>query len=467
MATRRDQLHSYQFLTQRVISALVMRETDPALSPLRRGVGAVFGGIMITVIVATGFGIYGILTKVGGDSWKADGTVVIEKETGATFVYSAGALQPTLNLTSAMLAAGRPNPRVTRVAARSLAGVARGVQIGIPGAPDSLPVANNQVGLPWTMCAAPGTDAAGRPLSVVTLAVGRVPAGGRSLDLSEGVLVRDPMSGATLLVTGGRRHLLREPATVVPALFGALVDPVVTGSAWLNTLPAGSAIGPIIVEGRGRPSTAVGGSRVGDLLVAETGAGPQHYLVFDDGLAPITRMQQVIVSAHSGATPVPISVAKATAAPKTARLAQPAGEVAPPASPPKLVAPAGGDLICAVTRDAAGSPQVLLGGMVEGLARATATVGAREGGAPLADRVLVPAGRVAIVRAVLGPNAGSGSYFVVTDLGISYPVPRSAVLPMLGYQADHAVDVPVALVSRLPTGPALDPAAAVQPMPPA
>ncbi|MEN3308214.1 MAG: hypothetical protein V7603_4416, partial [Micromonosporaceae bacterium] len=41
MASRRDQLQSYQFLIHRVISALVMRETDPAESPLRRGVGAV------------------------------------------------------------------------------------------------------------------------------------------------------------------------------------------------------------------------------------------------------------------------------------------------------------------------------------------------------------------------------------------------------------------------------------------
>ena len=42
MASRRDQLQSYQFLVHRTISAFVMRQTDPATSPLRRGVGAVF-----------------------------------------------------------------------------------------------------------------------------------------------------------------------------------------------------------------------------------------------------------------------------------------------------------------------------------------------------------------------------------------------------------------------------------------
>src|SRR5258706_634875 len=97
MATRRDQLQSYQFMTQRVISAFIMRETDPVQSPLRRGVGAVFGGVMIAVLVGAVFGVYGLLTKIGTDPWQTDGSVIIEKETGATFVYRGGCLQPTPN----------------------------------------------------------------------------------------------------------------------------------------------------------------------------------------------------------------------------------------------------------------------------------------------------------------------------------------------------------------------------------
>jgi hypothetical protein len=115
MATRRDQLHSYQFMSQRVISAFVMRETDPAQSPLRRGIGALFGGLMIAILIAAGFGVYGIITKNGTDTWKADGSVVVEQETGASFVYLNGKLNPALNFASAKLAAGRPNPTVYRV----------------------------------------------------------------------------------------------------------------------------------------------------------------------------------------------------------------------------------------------------------------------------------------------------------------------------------------------------------------
>src|SRR3954451_15744884 len=152
MASRRDQLHSYQFLLQRVISALVMRETDPAQAPLRRGVGAAFAGVMIAVIVAAGFGVYGIFTGVGSNNWQANGSVVVEKETGASFVYTGGMLHPMLNYASALLASGQPSPQTFRVAASKLVGVPRGVTLGIPGAPNSLPAATQALGPPWTLC---------------------------------------------------------------------------------------------------------------------------------------------------------------------------------------------------------------------------------------------------------------------------------------------------------------------------
>src|SRR5256885_13875914 len=100
MASRRDQLQSYQFMTQPVVSAFVMRETDPAQSPLRRGVGAVFAGLMIAVMVAAGFGVAGILTKAGSNTWKTNGAAVIEKETGASLLYQEGVLHPMLNYAS-------------------------------------------------------------------------------------------------------------------------------------------------------------------------------------------------------------------------------------------------------------------------------------------------------------------------------------------------------------------------------
>nr|MDT0659343.1 type VII secretion protein EccB [Micromonospora sp. DSM 115978] len=461
MATRRDQLHSYQFMIQRVISAFVMRETDPQQSPLRRGIGALFGGVMVAVLVAAGFGIYGLLTKVGADRWRADGAVVIEKETGASFVYYQGVLHPTLNYASAMLAAGRANPPVHRVAANSLSKAPRGTTIGIPGAPDSLPGVKRHVGLPWTVCTTPSTNAAGQGVSVVALAVATAPEGGRPLG-DGALLVRDVKLGARYLVWHGRRHQIRDPDALVPALFGATA-PVPVGTAWLNALPAGADISPIAVPGRGDPSSAVAGRRVGDVLSTETGSGIQFRLVFDDGLAPITSLQRDILRAESPAEAVPMSVAEANAAPVSRQLPSTAGDGQPPPQTPDLAVTGGGDSLCAVTGDATAPPVLSVAGQLPGLAGAVPTSVVSTDGVPLADAVLVPAGRVTTVRVLGAPSAQAGPYYVITDLGIKYPVPQASVLPMLGYQPELAVNVPAALVSRIPTGPALDPGAALQP----
>src|SRR4051812_17188927 len=119
MATRRDQFQSYQFLVQRVLSAFVMRETDPAQSPLRRGNGAVFAGMMIAVILGAGFAVFGLITKIGSGKWQVEGAVVLEKETGAPFVYQNNVLHPMINYTSAVLA-GQVPTKVFRESRRTL-----------------------------------------------------------------------------------------------------------------------------------------------------------------------------------------------------------------------------------------------------------------------------------------------------------------------------------------------------------
>ncbi|MFC7548791.1 type VII secretion protein EccB [Plantactinospora sp. GCM10030261] len=461
MATRRDQLQSYQFMTQRVISAFVMRETDPAQSPLRRGIGAIFGGVMIAILVGAGFGVYGILTKVGTDKWRTEGSVVIEKETGASFVYIGDALHPTLNYASAMLAAGRPNPPVFRVAANSLGKAKRGITVGIPGAPDSLPSAKKRAGLPWSACAVPGGRGAGQPANDTLVAVSVAPEGGRVLG-DEGLLVRDAKQERTYLLWHGRRHLLQQSNVVVTTLFGA-ATPAEAGSAWLNTVPAGLDIGTIPVPGRGETSKAVPTYKIGDVLVSTTGTGKQFYLVFDDGLAPITAVQQLILQADQNTKPIDVGVSETTDAPRSARLRPDNTAGQPPATPPTLVSPAGDEQLCAVTGDAAAPPQLVVGGTLPGADAATVTVGGGAGGTALADRVLVPAGRVAIVRVMTGPNAAAGPHYVITDLGIKYAVPSGDALQLLGYTPGQAVAVPTALVSRIPSGPALDPAAALLP----
>jgi type VII secretion protein EccB len=466
MASRRDQLQSYQFLTQRVISAFVMRETDPAQSPLRRGIGAIFGGIMVAVIVGAGFGVYGILTKVGSTNWKADGAVVIEKETGASFVYLSGRLYPTLNYASALLASGKGTSQTFRVAHNSLREVPRGLTIGISGAPNSLPAAGSAVGLPWTLCSSAGADGSGGTTTTVSLVLGSAPTGARPVGDGQGLLVKDAVSGTSYLVSQHHRHALREAKIVIPALFGAVVTPATAGTAWINSLPAGVPIGPISIDGRGTPSKSVPGRKVGDVLVAQTGSGPQYYLVFDDGLAPVTELQKDIIDAQFPAEPAQVSVSEATSARRSGRLTSQGDEFAAPLTPPKLDAqPATPDgLLCAATTDPRAAPDISTGGTVRGIDTAIPTAGRSSAGASLADGIVVPAGSVAVIRVLPSVGATGGAYALVTDLGVRYAVPSAGVLQALGYRPEQAIDIPASLASRIPAGPVLDPAAATVPV---
>jgi hypothetical protein len=86
--------------------------------------------------------------------------------------------------------------------------------------------------------------------------------------------------------------------------------------------------------------------------------------------------------------------------------------------------------------------------------------GAGAGGALLADRIVVPPGHGALVEAVASPTATGGALCLVTDVARRYPLAGAEVAPALGYAAGAAVRVPSALVSMLPSGPVLDPAAA-------
>jgi type VII secretion protein EccB len=462
MASRRDQLHSYQFLVQRVISAFVMREADPPQSPLRRGVGAVFAGIMVTVILAAGCGVWGIFYKIGGDQWATNGAVVVEKETGATFVYFDGRLHPTLNYTSALLAAGRPNPAVFQVGEAALSRVPRGVMVGIAGAPSSLPDGRRSIGLPWTVCAARERTIDGSLAPAVWLALGVAPTGGARTD-DAGVLVREPTSDTVNLVWHGRRYRVRQPQSLVPALFG-VVRQVDVGAAWLNSLPPGKEIAAIQVDGRGNRSPAVPDHTIGDVLVATTGSGPQYYLVLDDGLAPINHLQEAAWRGfYRGVTSQTVELAEVRRMKTSARTFSEEGPLEPPATVPRLAQPGQTDSICTIVADATRPPEVVVGATVAGLESATPTAEISENGIPLVDRLLVPAGRVAIVRAVQSPTADSGSLLIVTDLGIRYPVPTVEALQMLRFAPQQAVDVPAALVESIPSGPTLDPAAAVRP----
>src|SRR6185312_11702025 len=97
MPSRQDQLHSYQFMIQRVVSALVMRETDPPRSPFRRLAGAALIGALLAALGFGGAAAYAVISPGTSTAWRDESAVIVEKETGALYVYREQRLQPVLN----------------------------------------------------------------------------------------------------------------------------------------------------------------------------------------------------------------------------------------------------------------------------------------------------------------------------------------------------------------------------------
>ncbi|GAA2845267.1 hypothetical protein Acy02nite_46600 [Actinoplanes cyaneus] len=209
-----------QIRSQRLISALVGHDADPRRPPLRRAGSMALTGVLLAALTAGILGGYGMLTGASSASPTDPSAVLLDKRSGARYVYleSDRRLHPVLNYTSGALLAG---PVVKTVATGKLAGVPLGATLGIPGAPDTLPAAEKLLEAAWTVC----TDRAGRG----TLLVGTVPAGepvaGRAL------LVRDP-SGRTFLVRDGRRFQLPDGGSPEPA-------PALVATAWIDAVPAG------------------------------------------------------------------------------------------------------------------------------------------------------------------------------------------------------------------------------------
>jgi type VII secretion protein EccB len=458
MASRRDQLQSYQFMVARTLAAVVMREPDPVQAPPRRGLGALFAGAMVAVVALAGVGIIGIVTGSGGGGWRVDGAVVIERETGAAYVFRAGTLYPAVNYASARLAGSGAEP--VRVPASALITVPRGPVVGIVGAPTSLPARDRVLRGPWSMCAATGTDEVGRAIVRTSLRVGTLPPDSRPLTAEESLVVR--AAGATYLVWVGHRYLIPEAAAVLPSLYAPAPEPVEVSGAWLAGLPEGQPITRIAVPGRGGPAPALPGVRVGDLLYAEAGQGRQYYLVLADGLAPVTELQKSLVEGQYALTARALPLATANAAPKSSGLpARPVDGTAPPAVPPPVLALGRSATACVTAAD--GDTRV---GVVIGAASpdpAGIATGSRSG--QWADQIIVAPGGVAVVEAMPAPTAATGPLSLVTAAGIAFPVPTVAALRLLGYDPSDAVRLPAAFLQRLPVGPALDPDAAGRPVP--
>jgi type VII secretion protein EccB len=373
------------------------------------------------LLAALGFGgaaAYAVISPGGTTAWRNDNAVIVEKETGALYVYREERLQPVLNYTSALLILNSANPATVVVGRSAIAGVPKNAPVGIAGAPATLPPPASLSTGAWSVCSAAERS---------VLFVGGLSGSAIGRPLGDRAVLATGADGATYLLFRGHKHLIREAASVLIQLSWNTKPKVRIASALVNALPTG-------VDLR-RPTL--------DRLARFYRVENSYFVAMAGGFAALTPFQYQLM--HTG-TVTALSLAdfdrlggeKAT--PFSPDLSDSAGAL--PAEVPEIVDASGG-AVCS-------GADLRIDVQIPSASAAGDTISVRPGSG-------------AVVSAVAAPGASAGGLSLVTDLGVRHSVPSPDVLAVLGYGGVDPVAVPADVLSLLPEGPALDPVAARTP----
>jgi type VII secretion protein EccB len=436
MASRSEELRAYRFAMRRLLGAVVSHRSDAAVPQMRRAGGAIGAGIAIAVLSLGIVAAIGLISPKAPD-WRRSDAVIVEKETGARFVYLDGVLHPVLNYTSARLIVGGAGAATVSVSHADLAAAPRGTPLGIPGAPDSLPAASDLLAGGWSVC----TDADASNATVI----GGGASGGKSLG-GEAVYAQTS-NGDQYLVWHNRRYLIADPRVIVPVPLKGAGTPRPIPDVIINSLPPGSDLKAIPID-QGHLS-AVENLSTGTVVF--TGDSPDariYGLVRPHDIAIITALQKDILGDEGTGQPVQVDQ-------QTFDGAAPSIGVGAD-WPPRAPAFARPDASLCVGLMASGAVSSVSVG---------ATVGKGGTGLPAGEsRLVVPGGRAALVRAAAAPgstgNVAAAPTYLLTDDGERFPIADSDALASLGYASAKVLTLPSDVVDTLPTGVVLSRAAA-------
>jgi type VII secretion protein EccB len=462
--SRRDQLQAYKFLTRRALAALVTGEPDVPEAPMRRLSVTTATGIMVAILVAAGFAVFGLL-RPGSNTKIEAGTIYIERETGAQFVLlDDGQLHPTLNYTSAVLAVGKQQGKVgtKTVSAGALSHKKHGATVGISGVPQSLPRSTGRlVREPWSVCSQITEQGASNNKATVTVTVGDT-AGATPLPPDDGVVVTTPgVNQPSYLLWHGRR-LKIGTSEIGTALRLQTGNALIVGSSLLNALPQGPSLATPTVPDAGQPGPTVGNTPtlVGQLV--EVTDDHTFQVVLRDGLTSVNPVAVSLLRTLriGGQLRNPIQARVRDVLPAQSKNPQPflqqfAG--LPPDTPPVPDSPAQAGGACVVFHENAPLSLSVPPGTAP-------TNGGSVGESPqsalgVADVVNVPAEKAAVVMS----DNGAAARFVIAAPGRKFAA-NAGALASLGYGSITPVTMPSQLLLLVPNGPALDSAAAQHPV---
>ncbi|MFS8202482.1 type VII secretion protein EccB [Streptomyces sp. CWNU-52B] len=486
MQSKRDQVHAHTFMMGRLSSGLLTADPDAPESPLGRTTRGVVFGILVTVLLSAGTTVYGLLRPGGNDSWRDGEHLVVNRDTGARYLWTGtdGVLHPVRNYVSARLIGG-PDLETADVRTPSLQDVPVGAQVGIPGAPDTVPEPGRLDSDAWHLCvtgpggALPDTSGVVATSGVdkpgATTLVAGAPLDSRGIGGDNGVLVSGPDDTEYLVWRGSRLPLDRKSDARTALGYGSQ-DAMPVSAAFLDALAPGPALSPPAVPGRGEAGPELGGeaSRIGQLFeVSVPGGGSTYHLLRKDGLVPLTRLGAALVlgdpatqkDAYQGQSPEVRSLGADAIREHRAKDSDTAGSAELPDKPPVPQSAPRGTALCAqVDGDDGGARIRSVLVPVASLAPVAAPAGTAQPMMPACvptDATVVRPGHGALVRALNASGAAhAGTTYLVAENGVKYRVSAKDSLAALGYQAADIDSVPAPLLAALPTGADLDPAAA-------
>jgi type VII secretion protein EccB len=462
MQSRKDLLHAHRLMTQRAALALLRGEPDVPDQPLRRLNVGTFAGILVGVIVAGIFGIWGLLFHGAPSLQYQAGTLIRDKQTGANYVFCEQGnkdICPVVNYASALLQLKSGTVTVQTVNQSSLSSVPQGPLIGIPGLPPDLPTSSQMIQQPWSVCTQTRFGVA-RAISgeqtTTVLAAGFQP-GGQPIG-STGLLLVSSGPDQDWVIANNLRMPIQ--TNTMAALFSA-TQPIPVPPVWLNAIPQGASFAAPTIADQGAPVTGPDGSKVqvGELYQEQVGGTTQYYVTLENGsLSRVTQTQEALLVHEPGTLPAGTTVPP-TLSPSelTNNVAPPQATDGLPATDTNVISPQTSAPLCVVFSGSgpALSMQVETGGQIP----ATGTPTNASAGSNLVDEVSQPTDTGALVQ----ESGSSTSYILVTD-GHRYALASSAVIGYLGYSTSQIVQLPAGVVDLIPAGPGFDPAQAADPV---
>ncbi|MEU1231805.1 type VII secretion protein EccB [Streptomyces sp. NPDC005828] len=311
MASRRDELNAYTFAKKRTVAAFLQPSPSGTEEGAPKPLKAVVPGLVVAALVVAGFGAWGMFKPNAPKGWDTPGTRVIvgKQSTTRYVVLQTGTgkgkktlLHPVLNLASARLLLNPDQFQVVQVDDKTLdlGKPPRGPILGIPYAPDRLPAAEDAgTKKRWAVCEQPGGGKGASVQKATFLFAQRDmkrTEDGHELKNGEVLYVKGQKGNAQFLVdrTGTKYPVKTESPGLLIALVGSGKPQAVTDD-WLATLKTGDEIDFPEIEGNVGEATDIPGSnlngtenRVGLVLLAQTGSGPQYYVVLPGRVQPVT-----------------------------------------------------------------------------------------------------------------------------------------------------------------------------------